>query len=317
MDRPPPPLVLPPYPPPAQQPPQYPPPTQQPPQYLPPAQQLPQYLPPYPPPPPQPYPPPPPLILPPYPPPPYPPPPYPPPPPQPYPPPAQQSPLELPPYPPPPPLRLPPIIEAKQFEIDNPGWKAEVNHDGTIYYSNPYINNNQGTNNKPTREILARAMVAQFEKENPGWKAELDDHGNIYHTPPPPPPPPRTSRLAAEAKVRDSQIDLVCVIHGHSGCSKEKIRLPPNVCAITLSLLGDSLISGNNTLIKEVKQLFEQSSSPSLPVSSFIYIAKKLRVTKLVYPKKVVEGSIRARCGSVNEKEQSTFTNQIFFTNFL
>ena len=156
-------------------------------------------------------------------------------------------------------------------------------------------------------------MVAQFEKENPGWKAELDDHGNIYHTPPPPPPPPRTSRLAAEAKVRDSQIDLVCVIHGHSSCSKEKIRLPPNVCAITLSLLGDSLITGNNTLIKEVKQLFEQSSSPSLPVSSFIYIAKKLRVTKLVYPKKVVEGSIRARCGSVNEKEQSTVSNQHFF----
>jgi hypothetical protein len=77
--------------------------------------------------------------------------------------------------------------------------------------------------------------------------------------------------------------------------------------------LGDVLMSGTGALPKKVKELVEKSSSPSLPVSSFIDMAKKLRDgTKEVYPK-VSGRSIRARCGSENPKEQSTVTNQRFF----
>ena len=140
--------------------------------------------------------------------------------------------------------------------------------------------------------------------------------------PPPwlPPPPPRQrslhghhQRLLAEDKVISREIDLVFVVCGHSSCSKEKIRLPPNVCALTLSLLGDILMSGTGAVPRKVKELVENSSSPSLPVSSFIDMAKKLRDdTKEVYPK-VSGRSIRARCGSENPKEQSTVTNQLFF----
>ncbi len=205
--------------------------------------------------------------------------------------------------------------------------------------------------------------------------------------PPPPGPPPRqrsldsrSARVLAEAKVKSREIDLVCVVTGHSRCSKEKIRLPPNVCVLTLTLLGDTLMTGKGALTREVKELVEKSSSsieaqaqqfqrdnpgweavvdehgttyysnpyinngwgntqkptpeiiaqgveaakaapsppppqyqsPSLTVSSFIDIAKKLRDIKTVYPK-VSGGSIRARCGSENPKEQSKVTNQHFF----
>jgi hypothetical protein len=193
----------------------------------------------------------------------------------------------------------------------------------------------------------------------------------------------RSARLLAEAKVKSREIDLVCVVTGHSFCNKEKIRLPPNVCVLTLTLLGDTLMTGKGELTREVKELVEKSSSsieaqaqqfqrdnpgweavvdehgntyysnpyinnglgntqkptpeiiakgveaakaapsppppqyqsqsPSLTVSSFIDIAKKLRDDiKTVYPK-VSGGSIRARCGSENPKEQSKVTNQHFF----
>ena len=116
--------------------------------------------------------------------------------------------------------------EAEQFERDHPGWKAETDDHGNIYYSNPYINNGQGNTQKPTQDIIAQAAEAA--------KAA------------PPPPPP-------------------------------------------------------------------QYQSPSLTVSSFIDMAKKLRDdTKEVYPK-VSGRSIRARCGSENPKEQSKVTNQHFF----
>jgi hypothetical protein len=79
--------------------------------------------------------------------------------------------------------------------------------------------------------------------------------------------------------------------------------------------LGDTLLSGTGAVLREVKELVEQlkNSSPSLPVSSFIDMAKKLRDdTKEVHP--IVSGrSIRARCGSDIPKEQSTVTNQNFF----
>jgi hypothetical protein len=125
----------------------------------------------------------------------------------------------------------------------------------------------------------------------------------------------RNRRFAAEAKVREREIDSVVVVCGHSSCSQEKIRLPPNVCALTLSLLGDTLLSGTGAVLREVKELVKQlkNSSPSLPVSSFIDMAKKLRDdTKEVHP--IVSGrSIRARCGSDIPNEQSTVTNQNFF----
>jgi hypothetical protein len=124
----------------------------------------------------------------------------------------------------------------------------------------------------------------------------------------------RSARVLAEAEVKSREIDLVCVVSGHSFCSKEKIRLPHNVCVLTLSLLEDYLLSGNGEVTREVKELVEKSSSPSLTVSSFIDMAKKIRDDKkTVYPQKVRSGSIRARCGSVNPKEQSTVTNQRFF----
>jgi hypothetical protein len=80
---------------------------------------------------------------------------------------------------------------------------------------------------------------------------------------------------------------------------------------MTLSLLEDVLSAKDGVMIREVNQVAQHSSS--LPVSSFIDIAKKLRDTKILLPIKVSEGSIRTRCGSVNDKQQSTFTNQIFF----
>jgi hypothetical protein len=82
---------------------------------------------------------------------------------------------------------------------------------------------------------------------------------------------------------------------------------------MTLTLLEDSLMVQDGKIIEEVKRVVQQSSSSSLPVSAFIDTAKDLRDKKVFFPKKVVEGSIRARCGSVNEKEQSTVSNQHFF----
>ena len=206
--------------------------------------------------------------------------------------------------------------EAEQFQRDNPGWEANVDSYGTTYYSNPYINNGRGNTQKPTPEIIARAAeVAKAAPPPPQYQPPPGP-------PPPwlPPPPPRQrslqgrlQRLLAEDKVISREIDSVFVVCGHSSCSKEKIRLPPNVCVLTLSLLGDILMTGTGAMPRKVKELVEKSSSPSLPVSSFIDMAKKLRDDrKEVYPK--VDGrSIRARCGSENPKEQSTVTNQRFF----
>ena len=221
--------------------------------------------------------------------------------------------------------------EAEQFQRDNPGWEANVDSYGTTYYSNPYINNGRGNTQKPTPEIIARAAeVAKAAPPPPQYQPPpgppppwLPPPWLPPPGPPPPwlpPPPPRQrslqgrlQRLLAEDKVISREIDSVFVVCGHSSCSKEKIRLPPNVCVLTLSLLGDVLMTGTGALPKKVKELVEKSSSPSLPVSSFIDMAKKLRDDrKEVYPK--VDGrSIRARCGSENPKEQSTVTNQRFF----
>jgi len=131
--------------------------------------------------------------------------------------------------------------------------------------------------------------------------------------------PPRRSppsRVRAEDIVKSIEIDLVCVVKGHSYCSRSKFHLPyPDVCLMTLCKLGDSMVSGHDDddMIREIKQMVEQSSSSSLPVSSFIDMAKKLRDEKMTYPVQVNDGSIRTRCGSVNPKEQSTVTNQYFF----
>ena len=219
--------------------------------------------------------------------------------------------------------------EAQQFQIDNPGWEADVDSYGTTYYSNHYINNGRGNTQKPTPEIIARAAEAakaappppQYQLP-PGPPPPPGPPGQ-YQLPPYPPrlPPPlprqrslqsRLQRLSAEDKVVSREIDLVFVVCGHSRCSKEKIPLPPNMCALTLSLLGDGLISGSGAIQKKVKELVEKSSSPSLPVSSFIDMAKKLRDDKGAYPQ-VSGRSIRARCGSEIPKEQSTVTNQHFF----
>lgn len=180
----------------------------------------------------------------------------------------------------PPPKSLKEIeAEAEQFQRDNPGWEAVVDDHGNTFYTNPYINNGQGNTQKPTQYIITQA-----------------------------------ARLLAEAKVKSREIDLVCVVSGHSFCNKEKIHLPPNVCVLTLSLLGDSLMSAHGHVTREVKELVEKSLSSSLPVSSFIDMAKKNRDDKkTVYPQKVSGGSIRARCGSENPKEQSRVTNQHFF----
>ena len=209
--------------------------------------------------------------------------------------------------------------EAEQFERDHPGWKAETDDHGNIYYSNPYIDHDATT--KPTPEIIDRAAKAA--------KAEAAKVGPPPYPPPPllklpPYPPPRQrsshsrdARLLAESVVGEREIDVVCVISGHSHCSRSKFRLRyPNMCIMTLTLLEDSLMvqevqDGN--IIEEIKRMVQQSSSSSLPVSAFIAIAKDLRDKKVFFPKKVVEGSIRARCGSVKENEQSTFTNQFFF----
>ena len=210
--------------------------------------------------------------------------------------------------------------EAEQFQRDNTGWKAIVDEHGNTFYINPYINNGRGNTQKPAQYIITQAAEAA--------KAGPPTPGPPPYPPPPllpppllPPPPPRqrslhsrSARVLAEAEVKSREIDLVCVVSGHSFCSKEKIRLPPNVCVLTLSLLEDYLISGSGEVTREVKELVEKSSSPSLTVSSFIDMAKKIRDDKkTVYPQKVRSGSIRARCGSVNPKEQSTVTNQRFF----
>ena len=127
--------------------------------------------------------------------------------------------------------------------------------------------------------------------------------------PPYPPPPPRQrsshsrdARLLAESVVGEREIDVVCVISGHSHCSRSKFRLTyPNMCIMTLTLLEDSIMVQDGKIIEEVKRVVQQSSSSSLPVSAFIDTAKDLRDKKVFFPKKVVEGSIRARCGIVKE----------------
>ena len=164
--------------------------------------------------------------------------------------------------------------EAEQFQRDNPGWKAIVDEHGNTFYINPYINNGRGNTQKPAQYIITQAAESA--------KAGPPTPGPPPYPPPPllPPLPPRqrslhshSARLLTEAKVKSREIDLVCVVSGHSFCSKEKIRLPPNVCVLTLSLLEDYLISGSGEVTREVKELVEQSSSPSLTVSSFIDMA--------------------------------------------
>jgi len=213
-----------------------------------------------------------------------------------YQPPSYQPPSYQPPsYQPPQPKSIEEIkAEAQQFQIDNPGWGADVDDHGTTYYVNPYINDGRGNTQKPTPDVIEAAKAAKAAPPQRSLRGRLQ-------------------RLLAEDKVISREIDLVFVISGHSSCSNEKIRLPPNVCVLTLSLLGDILFSGNGAVPKKVKELVKKSSSSSLPVSSFIDMAKQLRDdTKQVFPK-VSGRSIRARCGSKNPKEQSTVTNQYFF----
>ena len=222
----------------------------------------------------------------------------------------------------PPPKSLEEIkAEAEQFQRDNPGWEAGVDDHGNTFYINPYINNGRGNTQKPTQYIITQAAEAAKSGPPPPQYQPPPPGPPPYPPPLLPPPPPRqrsshsrSARLLAEAKVKSREIDLVCVVSGHSFCIMEKISLPPNVCVLTLSLLEDALISGSGEVTREVKELVEKSSSPSLPVRSFIDMAKKIRDDrKSVYPHKVRSGSIRARCGSVNPKEQSTVTNQLFF----
>ena len=222
----------------------------------------------------------------------------------------------------PPPKSLEEIkAEAEQFQRDNPGWEAGVDEHGNTFYINPYINNGRGNTQKPTQYIITQAAEAAKSGPPPPQYQPPPPGPPPYPPPLLPPPPPRqrsshsrSARLLAEAKVKSREIDLVCVVSGHSFCIMEKIRLPPNVCVLTLSLLEDYLVSGSGEVTREVKELVEKSSSPSLPVRSFIDMAKKIRDDrKSVYPQKVRSGSIRARCGSVNPKEQSTVTNQLFF----
>ena len=212
--------------------------------------------------------------------------------------------------------------EAEQFERDHPGWKAETDDHGNIYYSNPYIDHDATT--KPTPEIIDRAAkAAEAEAAKAGPPPSLSPTGLPHEEYPPPPllPPPRQrsshsrdARLLAESVVGEREIDLVCFVIGHSHCSRSKFRLRyTNMCIMTLTLLEDSLMVQDGKIIEEVKRVVQQSSSSSLPVSAFIDTAKDLRDKKVFFPKKVVEGSIRARCGSVKENEQSTFTNQFFF----
>ena len=79
--------------------------------------------------------------------------------------------------------------EAEQFERDHPGWKAEIDDHGNIYYSNPYIDHDATT--KPTPEIIDRAAkAAEAEAAKVGPPPSLSPTGLPHEEYPPPPYPP-------------------------------------------------------------------------------------------------------------------------------
>lgn len=108
-------------------------------------------------------------------------------------------------------------------------------------------------------------------------------------------------------KIMNTKITKVFVIDGHSICSIEKIPIQdPNMCVMTLSKLGDSLVTTDSTNINLSSDINHIVKSSHSCIGSYVELAKKYRDTSLLaYPHKDKNESIRVKFNSVS--------NQIFF----
>ena len=125
----------------------------------------------------------------------------------------------------------------------------------------------------------------------------IDESEKVYH---------EKKDKERKDKLMNKKITRVFVIGGHSLCTTEKIPIEdPNMCVMTLSKLGDTLISiPINIMLSDINQIVKSSQSV---VGSYVELAKIFRKTQSFGPKKDKNQSIRVRCG------KGTVSNQIFF----
>jgi hypothetical protein len=217
-------------------------------------------------------------------------------------------------------------------------WTTYVNEDGRTYYVNSSMNETswlnpveqQGTHlnvvlnqiieclqNGKTQsdlksEIVKTLSIRQQEQEEAKKAAEEAKKVEAEQR-----------RLAARTQMMNMKIDIVFVICGHSICGRKRMGLKdPNMIVVTLSKLYDSLVGTDNVMYDNGSGIIKafESSQPDLPtVSSIVDIAVELRSKKLVYPKKVQEGSIRVRrgrsgrSGRSGSESNNTLTEQFFY----
>lgn len=124
-------------------------------------------------------------------------------------------------------------------------------------------------------------------------------------------------RLAARTEMMNMNIDSVFVISGHSICGRRRMDLKdPNMIVVTLSKLYDKIHGSNKIMYDNGSGIIKafESSQPYLPtVSSIVDMLVELRSKKLIYPKKVQEGSIRVRRGRSGSQSNNTLTEQFFY----
>ena len=127
----------------------------------------------------------------------------------------------------------------------------------------------------------------------------IDESEKVYH---------EKKDKERKDKLMNKKVTRVFVIGGHSLCSIEKIPIQdPKMCVMTLSKLGDTLISKPiNIMLSYINQIVKSSQSV---VGSYVELAKIFRETQLYGPKKDKNQSIRLRCGSY----KGTVSYQIFF----
>ena len=130
-----------------------------------------------------------------------------------------------------------------------------------------------------------------------------------------------SEKIHYERKVMNTKITRVFIVNGHSMCNRAKIHFDPNMCVMTLSKLGDPLLSPlsiintvisdiNNTVISDINKIVK---SPESVVGSYVELAEGYREKNVVYPQKVKHQSIRVRCGGRVRGRVSTISNQLFF----
>jgi hypothetical protein len=136
--------------------------------------------------------------------------------------------------------------------------------------------------------------------ENPQQTRMLiDESEKVYH---------EKKDKERKDKLMNKKITSVFVIDGHSFCSIEKIPIEdPNMCVMTLSKLGDLLVTSvsNIKLLSDINQIVKSQHSD---IGSYVELAKRYRETKLLArPAKDEKQSIRVRCS------KSTVSNQTFY----